>query len=239
MLFREPTRLASPSLPSFGGVLVLAFVYLAVLAAILLSRPDELDTFQNILPAALLLCFLYWQLIPVLMASIGSSLDLKKLLVYPIPHSALFTLEVILRVSTGVEMLLVTAGAGVGLLLNPAVPLWAPLALIPFVVFNLLCSAGIRDLLVRLLARKRVRESWSFCWCWPLRCRSFCSCGARVPAAASAHFFPANPPRIWPWTATARLALGRFLVAKRRGADGLDDRRLCLRTLAIRARPAI
>ena len=192
------------------GIWYLAFVYLAVVAAFLLSRPEELDTFQNVLPPALLLCILYWQLIPVLMASTGSALDLKKLLVYPVPESALFTLEVILRVSTGVEMLLVMAGAGVGLLLNPAVPLWAPLALVPFVVLNLLCSAGIRDLLVRLLARKRVREVAIFLLVLiaalpQLLLVRGAGSGGRLRA-----FFSGAPSQFWPWTATARLALGHF-----------------------------
>ena len=120
--------------------------------------PTELEAFHKILPAALLLCFLYWQVIPVLLTSMGASLDLRKLLVYPIPKRALFAIEVILRVSTGVEMLLLLAGAAIGLLLNPDVPLWAPFSLALFVIFNLFCSAGIRDLLVRLLAHKRVRE---------------------------------------------------------------------------------
>ncbi len=137
----------------YGG-----FAFLAGLAAILLSNPDELDFIHDVLPAALLVCFLYWQLIPVLMASLGSSLDIKKLLVYPIPTGQLFALEVLLRISTGVEMLLLLAGAGIGLLLNPTIPFWAPSALLVFVVFNLFCSAGVRDLLVRLLARKRIRE---------------------------------------------------------------------------------
>ena len=79
--------------------------------AILLSRPGELASFHKILPAALLLCFLYWQVIPVLLTSMGASLDLRKLLVYPIPKRALFAIEVILRISTGVEMLLILTGA--------------------------------------------------------------------------------------------------------------------------------
>jgi len=41
------------------------------------------------LEPTLLMCFLYWQLIPVLMASMGSSLEIKKLLVYPIPRGKL------------------------------------------------------------------------------------------------------------------------------------------------------
>ena len=55
-------------------------------------------------------------------------------------------------------MLLILAGAAIGLLFNPNVPLWAPFSLALFVFFNLFCSTGIRDLLVRLLAHKRVRE---------------------------------------------------------------------------------
>src|SRR5580698_2955908 len=146
----------------FTGVLTAfwygAFAYLAVIAAVLLSRPSELEPFRKILPVALLLCFLYWQVIPVLLTSMGASLDLRKLLVYPIPQRALFAIEVILRVSTGVEMLLILTGAGIGLLLNRNVPHWAPFSLVIFVVFNLFCSTGIRDLLVRLLAYKRIRE---------------------------------------------------------------------------------
>src|SRR5580704_12017838 len=137
----------------YGG-----FAYLAVFAGFLLSRPDELDSFHKVLPPALLLCFLYWQVIPVLLTSMGASLDLRKLLVYPIPKQALFAIEVILRVSTGVEMLLILTGAAIGLLFNRNVPLWAPFSLALFVIFNLFCSTGVRDLLVRLLAHKRARE---------------------------------------------------------------------------------
>ena len=67
----------------------------------------------------------------------GASLDLRKLLVYPIPNRALFTIEVILRISTAIEMMLILTGAAIGLLFNPAVPLWAPLWLAVFVMFNL------------------------------------------------------------------------------------------------------
>src|SRR5581483_11878346 len=82
------------------------FVYFAFLAAVLLSKPEEVEAFRQIFPSALLLCFLYWQLIPILMASMGSALDTRKLLVYPIPPGELFGLEVLLRISTGIEMVL-------------------------------------------------------------------------------------------------------------------------------------
>jgi len=185
-----------------------AFAYLAVLAGILLSQPADLETFHKILPAALLLCFLYWQVIPVLLTSMGSSLDLRKLLVYPIPKRALFAIEVILRISTGVEMLLILTGAAAGLLFNRSVPLWAPFSLALFVLFNLFCSTGIRDLLVRLLAHKRIREIIVF----------LVVISAALPQlmlfrgsqGRLRQFFGGEPSVILPWTAAARLALGLF-----------------------------
>ena len=185
----------------YGG-----FAFLAGLAAILLSNPDELSMIHDVLPSALLVCFLYWQLIPVLMASMGSSLDTKKLLVYPIPIGQLFTLEVLLRISTGVEMLLLLTGAGIGLLLNPRIPFWGPSALLIFVIFNLFCSAGVRDLLVRLLARKRIREIVALL---------LVLLAALPQLLVFAGFqnrirmlFNSQPSPFWPWTATARLAQG-------------------------------
>ena len=196
----------------FTGVLTAiwygAFAYMAVLAAILLSDPRELDSFHKIFPPALLLCFLYWQVIPVLLTSMGASLDLRKLLVYPIPKQALFAIEVILRVSTAVEMLLILTGAAIGLLLNRNVPLWAPFSLAIFVLFNLFCSTGIRDLLVRLLAHKRAREMLVF----------LVVIAAALPQlilfrgspGRMRQFFGGQPSALFPWTATARLALGEF-----------------------------
>jgi ABC-2 type transport system permease protein len=53
---------------------------------------------------------------------------------------------------------IVSIGAFSGLLRNPTLPLWAPLSIVFFIVFNLALSAGLRDLLGRLFARRRVRE---------------------------------------------------------------------------------
>jgi len=184
------------------------FALLAAVAAFILSQPEELGFISAILPAALLVCFLYWQLIPVLMASMGSSLDIRKLLVYPIPHGQLFTLEVLLRISTGIEMLLLVTGAGIGILLNPRIPWWAPLSLVFFVAINLLCSAGVRDLLVRLLARKRVREITAFLVVLAAALPQllvFAGFQNRIK-----QLFAGQPSAFWPWTATARLAQGEF-----------------------------
>jgi ABC-2 type transport system permease protein len=196
----------------FTGVLTTiwygAFAYFGVLAGILLSRANEVGAFHKLFPAALLLVFLYWQVIPVLLTSMGASLDLRKLMVYPIPRRALFVIEVILRVTTGVEMLLLLTGAAIGLFVNPAVPHWAPFSLAVFVIFNLFCSTGIRDLLARLLAHKRIREIVIF----------LVVLGAALPQlmlfrgsqARVRQFFGGEPSALFPWTATARLALGEF-----------------------------
>jgi ABC-2 type transport system permease protein len=187
----------------YGG-----FAFLAVLAGILLSSPEELAAFHAILPPALLLCFLYWQVIPVLLTSMGASLDLRKLLVYPIPKRALFAIEVILRISTGVEMMLILAGAAVGLLLNPNVPIWAPCTLALFVLFNLFCSTGIRDLLARLLAHKRIREVVILLFVLTAALPQLML--LRGPQGRMRQFFRGQPSDVFPWTATAHLALGEF-----------------------------
>jgi len=192
----------------FGLVWYGGFAFLAVFAAILFSKADELNFIHTALPTALLVCFLYWQLIPILMASMGSSLEIKKLLVYPIPRGKLFTLEVLLRISTGAEMLLLLTGVGVGLLLNPGIRVWGPFLLIFFVAFNLFCSAGVRDLLVRLMARRRIREITALLFVL----------AAALPqvlmlAGFQKHirqFFTRDPSPFWPWTAAGRLAEGEF-----------------------------
>lgn len=185
-----------------------SFGVLAVLAAVLLSETGQRDSFHKILPSAFLLCFLYWQLIPVLLTSMGASLDLRKLLVYPIPKRALFAIEVILRISTGVEMLLILAGAAVGLWRNPEIPLWAPFSLALFVLFNLFCATGVRDLLSRLLAHKRLRELVVFLVV-------ICAALPQLILLRGSHsrirqFLGSEPSALLPWTATARLALGEF-----------------------------
>lgn len=186
------------------------FAYFASLAALLLSRPEEIDDLQRMLPAALLLCFLYWQLIPVLMASLGSSLEMRKLMIYPVPKDHLFTVEVLLRISSGVEMFILMIGAGIGLLLNPKIHWWTPAWLGCFVIFNLCCSAGIRDLLVRLLARKRVREIVVFLLVIAAALPQLLL--FRGSRANMRRLFSGDPAWWWPWTATAHLALGRFSV---------------------------
>src|SRR6266513_1254645 len=92
------------------------------------------------------------------MVSTGHALDLRKLMVYPIPHGELFTLEVLLRITAAIEMMLMVLGAATGILFNRSVPFWGALGLLSFIAMNLFLAAGLRDLIGRLLARKGIRE---------------------------------------------------------------------------------
>ena len=142
-----------------GGLLWYGlWIFLALTLIWVLAAPRAYRAMPTSLPSGLLMVLLYWQLVPLVLVTAGLSLDLRRLRVYPIPDSHLFWIEVVLRMSTGIEMLILMAGAAIGLGRNAALPAWAGVALLPFAVFNLLLATGIKDLFTRALARKRLRE---------------------------------------------------------------------------------
>ena len=183
---------------------------LACTAAFLVATAT-IGMLRTALPVGFLAVCAYWQLIPIFSATMGSSLDMRKLLVYPAPHHKLFQVEVLLRLTSGVEMLLVTTATMIGLMLNRAARgtfalprLAAGEAL--FVLFNLLLSSGLRSILERLMARRRVREVMALfvalLWALPrlLMSLEYRPKGAmRAAAALQAVGLP--------WTAMARIAL--------------------------------
>ena len=58
---------------------------IAVVLLRVFSNPAQISTIRIALPGGLLLIFLYWQVVPLILATTGSSLDLRKLRAYPIP----------------------------------------------------------------------------------------------------------------------------------------------------------
>ncbi|MCE5308843.1 MAG: hypothetical protein LLG20_14490 [Acidobacteriales bacterium] len=159
------------------------------------------------LPRFLMFVLLYWQLSPVLTASLGASLALEKLLVYPIPFRQLFTVETLLRLVTSFEVIILLAGITLGLARNPAVPAWAAVSAVAiYGASNLLLCAGLRQALERILARKRLREILLL----------VLVLSAAVPQVLLVTGIPrwmgrlwaAPPLEWWPWTVTAKLALG-------------------------------
>ncbi|MBC7928124.1 MAG: hypothetical protein H7039_20965 [Bryobacteraceae bacterium] len=178
--------------------------------AVLTANPAAFrETLQPLLPATFLLIFLYWQLVPLVMVSSGMSLDMAKILVYPIPQSTLFTIEALLRLTTAVEMVLVTIGLFAGLLLNPDLPWWSPLILIPFAAFNTLISAGLRDLFARLLALRGIREVLIFLFVLATVAPQVLLANREVSKASLWAAIKTGWGEAWPWTSAARLAEGQ------------------------------
>lgn len=150
---------------TFGGVLMWCLsvlwygVYAAAAVALALRLPDvSVPQLRHWLPVGLFGVFLFWQIVPLFTLSTGWSLQLNKLRVFPVRDSALFGVEVLLRVTSAPEMLIVLGGALIGLCRHPGIPLFAPLFLLLYILFNLFLQLAIRDLILYSFERNRFRE---------------------------------------------------------------------------------
>ena len=194
-----------------GGVLWYGLWALGGWAAFVYMASASEKDLSEVLSLALGGICVYWQAMPVVSASMGSSLDMRKLLPFPIPHGRLFGVEILLRLASGADAVLVLMGGGLGLAVNPARRSGAAMAgaLAVFVLFNLLLSLGVRSVLERLLTRRNIRELVvvviAALWTVP---RLVVQTGFhpqildRVLAAAMAVGLP--------WSAAAHVALGRY-----------------------------
>ncbi len=194
----------------FSALWYAGFVLLAILIGYIIASVRTPEMMVRYVPFGMAFAFLYWQVVPLLLASAGASLDLKRLLVYPIPNRRLFLLEVSLRFSNAPEVVIILCGAAVGLWSNPVMPAWGPLFFVPFVLFNLFVAAGIRDLFGRLLARKHVREVLvlGLVMLAALPQVLMVAGGDQLKKIGG---ITLNLPRIpWPWTVMGELAAGRF-----------------------------
>ncbi|HZO52446.1 MAG TPA: hypothetical protein VFB63_07010 [Bryobacteraceae bacterium] len=180
----------------------------AVTLAVLFADASKVELIRRVLPQGLLAACLYWQLVPMMLASAGATLDLKRLAVYPISRSQLFGLEVLLRFTTGMEMVILLIGASVGLLRNPVIPFWAALAFLPFVAMNLFLAAGLRDLLSRMMAGKRTREAGVLLIVLLAALPQLLILKGAPARFAGLLDYLALP--VWPWAAAGKLAGGRF-----------------------------
>ena len=187
-----------------------SWVMVALAMARILSERENIKLLYNVLPPGLFLVMLYWQIVPLMMATTGASLEMRKLRAYPIPNAHLFWIEALLRVTSGVEMILVLTGIAVGCLYNPDLPKWAPLAIAGFVLLNLLAAIGMRDLLGRALASKRLKETGFLLFAF-IATLPHLVITHRFPAGARIlHAFTGDSWWFWPWTAAARLTVGEI-----------------------------
>jgi ABC-2 type transport system permease protein len=114
---------------------------------------------ENALPGLLLFVLAYWQLSPLITLSLGVSLDMRKLAFYPTRTPTLFAVECLLRLWTGLEMTLVLVGLGGGLALGGTARPWSLAAAFAlFLAFNVLLSAGMRNLVERIFRKRYLRE---------------------------------------------------------------------------------
>jgi ABC-2 type transport system permease protein len=192
------------------------WTFLASMAEDFTSSGEAADAIRKWLPIGLMIVFLYWQVAPIVSASLGASLDLKKLLIYPVPHRKLFVIEVTLRLTICVEILLLIGGVMIGLLRNPffggmgASPrLIAPFLL--FILFNLLLATGLRNLLERLLTHKRLREILMLILVTSAAVPQVLI-ATRARSGRMGQFFSEAPGGFWPWTAVSRIALGQEIL---------------------------
>jgi ABC-2 type transport system permease protein len=210
MRLRGGSRASGALFSAFTGLLYYGFwTFFAFGGAMLFSVPADEKKTLAMLSIALLVAMLYWQLAPLLTASFGASLDLRKLLVYPIPPSRLFVIEVLLRLTTCVEMLLILAGISIGLMRNPqlgfrAAPFIISGALI-FAVTNILVSAGIRQIVERFFRSSRWKEV-GFLLFLAMMIAPQVFVRSHVPAALLVRFAPSQI--FWPWGSVARFMTG-------------------------------
>lgn len=196
---------------AFSGILAAVWyagwLFVAMFVAYVTGDPRNAGLLSAGLSSGLLFVFVYWQVIPIVLVSAGVSLSTRKLQVYPVPHSELFLIELLLRLTTSIEMILLLSGLAAGLCANPRLPKWPVPAVLIFAMFNLCFAAGTREMMMRLFERKRFRE---------IGVLMVVMLGAvpqlLVATGAQKHVeallrSPTLP--IWPWSATALLTAGR------------------------------
>ena len=206
---RARTRRGGTVVSALTGLIFYGFwTFLAWGAAVFLADQHNSSRLIPILSGGLLFVLLYWQLSPLISASFGASLDLRKLLAYPIPPQKLFTVEVLLRITSCGEMLIIMAGTVAGLMRNPdfggRYDIAIGIGALTFVVTNILLSAGIRSMLERLFASKRLREAMLLLVVL-ISLAPRILFYARARPAALIRFVPSQP--FWPWAAAARMML--------------------------------
>ena len=163
------------------------------------------------LSGGLLAVMLYWQIAPVITASMGASLNLQKLIVYPISLDKLFAVEVVLRFFTVGEMLLVVSAAATGMLLNPVYGGWKAASwIVPstlfFILLNLIMAAGVRSLIERGFKRKGMREASMLLFV--LLCVSpGVIVGLKIPVQRVVAYLPLHG--FFPWAVTSQIWIGQ------------------------------
>jgi ABC-2 type transport system permease protein len=205
-------------LPRSGfGTLLMAFlsllwygIFIACGTALAVLLPTaSVAALRVYLPVGLLGVFLFWQLFPLLSLSSGWSLELNKLLIYPVRESTLFLIEVLLRLSTAPEMIIVLGGAIAGLMRHPRVFVLSPLWLLLYIPFNLLLSLAVREWATRMFRKKRLNAVLLLIFVAFATLPNLLA-NTALGAKLNPIMFSAAKGRATPWFELSSLALGPF-----------------------------
>jgi ABC-2 type transport system permease protein len=184
------------------------FAFFGFSMELLFSNADMAGRFGQLLSGVLLLMTGYWQIAPVVTASFGASIDLRKLMAYPVPRRELFLVEALLRAMTSFDMLLVLGGITIGLLRNPLYG-WraAPYVVggaAAFAAMNVLLSAGVKSWMERFFVRTRFKEVFFLIVVLALVSpQLFLLTNTKVSGLL--RFVPSQ--MVWPWSAISGLML--------------------------------
>jgi ABC-2 type transport system permease protein len=105
--------------------------------------------------------FLFWQMIPIMMASFQEQFDLSILLRFPVGFGSYYFLFIVFGLVDSSTILggLCCIGVGVGITIaRPALFGWTVLALAVFAAFNILLTRAIFAWIDRWLAQRKTRE---------------------------------------------------------------------------------
>lgn len=210
---RRGVRLSSATLAT--AILSLwfgAWVFGAAAIGVACAKPSSASSLQTGLPAAFLLLCGLWQLTPVMISSQGASLDVKRLLVYPLAARQLYPVDLVLRLTSNPELLLLLTGATLGITVNPQLAgNMAPAAAAILVLFNLCAASGLRQQIERLTSRRRLREVVALLFLVGVALPQLVL--ATGAARRYSEWITLATAAWWPWTAAARLALGDWAPA--------------------------
>jgi ABC-2 type transport system permease protein len=105
--------------------------------------------------------FLFWQMIPIMMASFQEQFDLSILLRFPVAFGSYFLLFIVFGLADSSTILggLCCVGLGAGITIaRPELFGWAALGLAVFAAFNILLTRAIFAWIDRWLAQRKTRE---------------------------------------------------------------------------------
>lgn len=187
------------------------FTSLAIVLALLLGVAP-LPLIRIYLPAGLLGVFFFWQLFPLMTLSSGWSLELSKLLIYPVRERTLFFVELLLRISTAPEMILLLCGAVIGLMRRRDLFALSPLWLLLYIPFNLFLSLAIREWITRMLRKKRLQVLLLLLFVGVSTLPNLLA-NTALGAKLNPVLFSASKGLGTPWFEFSSLALGRFSVS--------------------------